>query len=125
MAAGFLVSNTPMTPRAAVPAVHLAPITPGLRGETQYPDLLKHTPATETGKQQIRDKKEAWKQVCADFDAWKAAARRDEIKWTGGTRPLLGELKKEAVKPVMPALSLDDEGDNEDDWEDEDNEDEA
>jgi hypothetical protein len=33
-AAGFLVSNAPMTPRASVPAIHLAPIMPGPRGKT-------------------------------------------------------------------------------------------
>ena len=49
-AAGFLVSNAPVTPRAAVPAIRLAPITPGPRSKTQYPDLLNHTPATETEK---------------------------------------------------------------------------
>jgi hypothetical protein len=43
----------------------------------------------------------------------KQRRKRDGIKWTGGTRPLLGELEKEAVKPVMHALPLDDEGDKE------------
>jgi hypothetical protein len=50
MAAGFLVSNAPVTHRAVVPAIHLAPITPGPKGKTRYPDLLKHTPETETEK---------------------------------------------------------------------------
>jgi hypothetical protein len=50
MAAGFLVSNAPVTHRAVVPAIHLAFITPGPRGKTRYSDLLKHTPETETEK---------------------------------------------------------------------------
>jgi hypothetical protein len=49
----------------------------------------------EARKQWIRDKKEAWKQVCADFDAQKASVKCDGIKWTGGTRPLLGALHDE------------------------------
>ena len=90
-----------------------------------FSDQAEHPGQSRKNHFILVGKKEAWKQVCADFDAWKAAARHDGIKWTGGTRSLLGKLEKEVVKLVMPALSLDDEGDNEDNWEDEDNNDEA